>query len=69
MWDLFVSVPDDCLSFYCVAICWGKAVLLVFHLCCFYFSGVLIVCVPFQFGAQGRMWNSIVSVSDSCLFI
>ena len=34
-----------------------------------YFSAVLIVAVPFPFGVQGRMWNSIVSVPDHCLFI
>ena len=37
--------------------------------CAFYFSVVLIVVVPFQFGVKGRIWNSIVSVSDHCLFI
>ena len=26
-------------------------------------------CVPFPFGVWGRMWNSIVSVPDHCLFI
>ena len=52
-----------------MAICWEKAVPLAFHLCCFYFSAVLIVCVPFPFGVQGRIWNSIVSVPDRCLFI
>ena len=35
----------------------------------FYFSAVLIVCVPFQFGVKGRMRNSIVSVPDHCLVI
>ena len=29
---------------------------------------VLIVCAPFPFGVWGRMWNSIVSVPDHCLF-
>ena len=38
MWDLIVSVPDHCLSFY------------FFCLSCFYFSAVLIVDVPFPFG-------------------
>ena len=32
-----------------VAICWERAVPLAFHLCCFYFSAVVIVCVPFTF--------------------
>ena len=40
-----------------MAICWERAVPLAFHLCCFHFSAVLIVCVPFPF------W-----VSDHCLF-
>ena len=38
-------------------------------LCCFYFSPDLIQGVPFPFGVKGRMWNSIVSVPDHCLFI
>ena len=33
----------------------------------FYFSAVLSV--PFPFGVFGRMWNSIVSIPDHCLFI
>ena len=45
-----------------MANCWERAVSLDFHLCCLYFSVVLIVGVPFPFGVQGRMWNSIVSV-------
>ena len=51
-----------------MAICWERAVPLPFPFCCF-FSVVLIVCVPFPIGVQGRMWNSIVSVADHCLFI
>ena len=30
---------------------------------------VSTVCVPFPLGVWGRMWNSIVSVPDHCLFI
>ena len=30
---------------------------------------VLIVCVIFPFGVWDRMWNSIGSVHDHCLFI
>ena len=52
-----------------MAICWERAVPLAFFFCCFYFSAVLIVGVPFPFGVYGRMWNSIVSVPDRCLFI
>ena len=33
----------------------------------FIFSAVLVV--PLPFGVMGRMWNSIVSVFDHCLFI
>ena len=35
----------------------------------FLFHVVLIVCVPFPYGVCGRMWNSIVSVLDRCIFI
>ena len=52
-----------------MAICWERAVPLAFHLCCFYFSAVLVVGAPFPFGVWGGMWSSIVSVSDHCLFI
>ena len=44
-----------------MTICWERAVPLAFHLCCFYFSAVLTVGVPFLFGVLGRMWNSTVS--------
>ena len=37
-----------------MAICWERAVPLAFHLCCFYFSAVLTVCVPFPFGQDVR---------------
>ena len=52
-----------------MAVCWERAVPLNFHLCCFTFSAILVVRVPFPFGVWGRMWNSIVSVLDHCLFI
>ena len=29
---------------------------------------VFIICVPFLFGVSGRMWNSMASVPDHCLF-
>ena len=32
-WDLIVSVPDHCLPFYFVAICWERAVPVALHLC------------------------------------
>ena len=52
-----------------MAICWERVVPLAFQLCCFYFSAVLVIGVPFSFGVKGRMCNSIVSVPDHCLFI
>ena len=35
----------------------------------YYSCAVIIVGVPFPFGVQGRIWNSIVSVPNHCLFI
>ena len=35
----------------------------------FIFSTVLVVRIPFPFCVLGRVWNSIVSVPDHCLFI
>ena len=52
-----------------IAICWESVVPLAVHLCCFYCSAVLVVRVPFPFGVWGRVWNSILSVPDHCLFI
>ena len=52
-----------------MAICSERAVPLAFPLCCFNLSAVLVVRVPFPFGVWGRMWNSIASVPDHCLFI
>ena len=52
-----------------MAICWERVVPLAFHLCCVYFSAVLVVRVPFPFGVWGRVWNSFVLVPDHCLFI
>ena len=52
-----------------MAICCERAVPFAFHLYCFNFSALLGVRVPFPFGVLGRMWNSIVSVSDHCRFI
>ena len=52
-----------------MAICWERAVHLFFLLSCFYCIVVLIVGVLFPFGVSDRMWNSIVSVPDRCLFI
>ena len=44
-----------------------RAVVLVFRLCCF--TQCHLNYVSFQFGVGGRMWVSIVSVSDHCFFI
>ena len=49
-----------------MAICWERAVPVAFHLCCFNFSAVLVVRVPFPFGVWSRILNSIVSVPDHC---
>ena len=48
---------------------WERAIPLAFLLCCFNCSAILVVRVPFPFGVWGRMWNSVVSVPDHCLFI
>ena len=49
-----------------MVIFWERAVPLVFRLCCF--GAVLIVGVAFPFGVKDKMWNSIVTVPDHCLF-
>ena len=49
-----------------MAVYWDRAVPLVFYLCWVCLSSVLIVCVPFPFGVEGRMWNLILSVPDHC---
>ena len=58
-----------------MTICWERAVPLALHLfffffvfCFFFLSVVLVVSVSFPFGVWGRVWNSIVSVPDHCLF-
>ena len=46
-----------------MAICWERAYLLAFRLCCFTLCAVLVVvCLPFPFDVLGKMWNSIVSI-------
>ena len=50
-------------------ICWKRADLLAFRLCCFTLCRSDFVFIPFRFGARGRKKNSIVSVPDHCLFI
>ena len=53
-----------------MATCLERVVPLAFHLCCFNFSVVLVIVrVSFPFDVWGRMWNSVVSVPDHCLFI
>ena len=52
-----------------MAICWERAVLLAFYLYCFNFSAILVVRASIPFSVWDRMWNSIVSVPDHCLFI
>ena len=52
-----------------MAICWERAVPFAFHLSCLSFSTVLVVRrVLFPFGVWSRMWSSIVSFPDHCLF-
>ena len=51
-----------------MAICWERAFRVAFHLCCFHYSAVFVVRVPFPFGVWGRMWNSIVSVPNHYFF-
>ena len=41
----------------------------LFSACAVLLYADLIVCIPFLFGVRGRMWNSIVSVPDHCLFV
>ena len=49
-------------------ICWEREYLLAFHFAVLLYA-ILIVCVPLPCGDWGRMWNSIASVPDHCLFI
>ena len=37
--------------------------------CCVILDGVPGVCVPFSFDILGRMWISLISILDDCLFI
>ena len=50
---------------------WLFTCVCVFFFCFFFFlfSAVLVVRVPFPFGVFGRVWNSIGTVPDHCLFI
>ena len=54
-----------------MAFCWERAVPcpVGFSFVLSSFTAVLVVRVPFPFGVWGRVWNSIVSVPDHCLFI
>ena len=47
----------------------GKELTSWLSACAVLLYAVLIVCVPFPYGVWGRMWNSILSVSDHCLVI
>ena len=51
-----------------MAICWERADMLAFCAYAILIYAVLIACVSFPFGVWGRMWNSVVSVPDHCLF-
>ena len=73
--NLLLTVPRQCflLRFILIvnvhpfSVCLWFTVPMAFHLCSFYFSAILIVGVPFQFGVWGRMWKSIVLVPEHCL--
>ena len=52
-----------------MTICWERAAPWLFTCGVFIFSAVLVIRVPFPFGVWGKVWNSIVSVPDHCLFI
>ena len=47
---------------------WERGDLLAFRLCCFTLCRLDVLC-SFSVWCLGRMWNSIVSVPDHCLFI
>ena len=56
----------------CVHVWWtfaGKELTSWLSACAVLLYAVLISRVPFPYGVWGRKWNSIVSVSDHCLFI
>ena len=54
-----------------MAICWEKSVPLAFHLCCFYFSAVLIVGVYFLFvfraGCGIQLYRFLIITFFICL--
>ena len=71
MFDRFLLVLDLWFILIRVALCpsAGKE-LSPWRFTCvvFIFGAVLVERVPFQFDVWGRMWNSIVSVPNHCLF-
>ena len=47
-----------------MANCWERTVPLAFHLCCCYFKVVLIVGIPFPFGAGGLLvWKGFYNLN------
>ena len=53
-----------------MTICWEKAVPLAFHLCCFYFSAVLIVSLSrlmFKAGCGIRLYRFLITAFSSAL--
>ena len=70
MWDLIVSVPDHCLSFYFTlqeATYLGKELFIRFTASAFRKLTSIYVFSYFPFGFEGRMWDLIVSCTDHCL--
>ena len=47
----------------------GKELTSWLSTCSVFLNVLLVVCFPFPFGVCGRMWNSIASVPDNCLFV
>ena len=68
---LFLFVFDFLFILFVIAL-WlsaGKELSSWISACADLLYAVFIVCVPFPFGVWGKMWNSIVSVLDHCLFV
>ena len=52
-----------------MAICWERTVPLPFHLCCFYFTAVLIVGVPFPFVLYRLLIIAFLSTLQAYQFV
>ena len=71
IWDLIVSVPDHCLSFYFEVEqfrpSFQTALFILFAASAFLKLSSIYVFSYFPFGFEGRIWDLIVSVPDHCL--